>query len=373
MADTSVAAAARVYLRPAGLDPTPGPGRLPLAGGAVFFSLLDLAVRDPAGCIVARWHGPVAAFEADALASLPEPVAAAARARLATLQAPRPALSLGSAALSLDRPRVMGIVNVTPDSFSDGGRHQSVEAAVAHGRALRDAGADILDIGGESTRPGADAVPLDEERRRVLPVVERLAADGAAISVDTRRAAVMAEAVAAGAAMINDVSGLTHDPDALATAAGLDVPVCVMHHRGTPATMQDDPRYDHVRFDVFDWLAERLDALLAAGVRADHVMLDPGIGFGKTVGHNLDLIHGLALYHGLGPALLLGASRKRFIGALSRDEPADRRLGGSLAAVLAGAERAVQLFRVHDVAETAQALAVARAVYGATGGVAAAG
>jgi dihydropteroate synthase len=278
--------------------------------------------------------------------------------RLDAITAPRPAF----AGLALDRPRVMGVINVTPDSFSDGGRHASRDAAVAHGRALMAAGADILDVGGESTRPGSAPVPLDAELDRVVPVIEALAKEGAPISVDTRRSAVMRAAIAVGARIVNDVTALAGDPDSLSVAAESGVAVVLMHMQGEPRTMQRDPTYRDAPLDIYDFFAARLAACAAAGIEPARIALDPGIGFGKTVTHNVQILADLAVYHGLGCALLLGVSRKSFIGRLSRGEDADRRLAGSLAAALAGLDRGAQMLRVHDVAETAQAVAMWRAI-----------
>lgn len=262
------------------------------------------------------------------------------------------------AGLVLDRPRLMGIVNVTPDSFSDGGRFLETEAAIAHGRALRAAGADILDVGGESTRPGASPVGAAEEKARVVPVVKALAAEGALVSIDTRHASVMAAALDAGARLVNDVTALEGDPDSLALVARRVVPVVLMHMRGEPGTMQNDPRYNDVVAEVRDYLERRVAACTAAGIPKERIAVDPGIGFGKTVDHNLALIRHLDRLADLGCAILLGASRKSFIGALSKGEPATERLPGSLAAALAGVARGAHILRVHDVAATAQALAV---------------
>ena len=271
------------------------------------------------------------------------------------LRAPRARL----AGLALDRPRIMGIVNVTPDSFSDGGRHADTRAAVAHALRLVNEGADILDIGGESTRPGAAPVSCDEEMRRVIPVIEALSdkAD-ALISVDTRSAAVMRRAVEAGADILNDVSALTHDRQALATAADLDVPVILMHAQGDPRTMQDSPTYGHVLLDVFDYLEARIEAARDAGIGLDNIIVDPGIGFGKTLAHNLALLAGLGTFHGLGVPLLVGASRKRMIGDLTSVETAAERVHGSVGAALAAVAQGAQIIRVHDVAATRQALTV---------------
>jgi dihydropteroate synthase len=266
------------------------------------------------------------------------------------------------AGLVLDRPRIMGIVNVTPDSFSDGGRFLDTEAAVAHGVALVAAGADILDVGGESTRPGADIVPPDLELSRVIPVIEGLTrATSTPISVDTRKARVMAAAVAAGAAIVNDVSALSFDVDAASTIARLGVPVILMHARGDPKTMQTDPHYDDVTLHIYDYLAARMATAEAAGIARDKLIVDPGIGFGKTLTHNVQLIRELRMFAGLGVPILLGASRKRFIGTLSGTDAADQRVAGSIAAALAAVAQGAEILRVHDVAETRQALAVWRA------------
>ncbi|MGC2854455.1 dihydropteroate synthase [Novispirillum sp. DQ9] len=287
-----------------------------------------------------------------------ETVHAHVRRRMATVEAPRPAF----AGLSMDRPRVMGILNATPDSFSDGGRHFAVDDAVRGGLAMLEAGADILDVGGESTRPGSEEVLPEEEIRRVVPVIRALAERGALVSIDTRHAAVMEAAVAAGAAIINDVTALTGEPASLPTAARLGVPVILMHIQGEPRTMQADPRYSFAPLDVFDWLEARVEACLAAGIARADLCVDPGIGFGKTVEHNAQILKRLGLLHGLGCPVLLGISRKIFIARVSRGEPPLERLPGSLAAAVMGAERGMHILRVHDVAETVQALAVVRAV-----------
>ncbi|MEO1242892.1 MAG: dihydropteroate synthase [Pseudomonadota bacterium] len=262
--------------------------------------------------------------------------------------------------------RIMGVVNVTPDSFSDGGRFLSAEAAIAHGLALVREGADILDIGGESTRPGADEVPADEERARVIPVVEALKAKtDAALSIDTRKPEVAADAMAAGASIWNDVSALTYSPDSLRVAADLDCDIVLMHAQGDPRTMQDNPHYGDVVEEVYDFLADRVDACLRAGVDPSRLVVDPGVGFGKKLEHNLALIANLKRFSEIGRPVLLGASRKRFISALDREGPADQRLGGSLAAALAGLQGGAGIFRVHDVAATRQALSVAAAIHNA--------
>lgn len=264
------------------------------------------------------------------------------------------------AGIDMTRPRIMGILNVTPDSFSDGGRDADVADAVSRGRGMLEAGAKILDIGGESTRPGAATVPVDAEIARIVPVIEGLRRTGVAgvISVDTRKAAVARAALDAGADVINDVSGLCYDPDMPALCADRGVPVCAMHAQGEPQDMQADPRYDDVVLDVYDGLDARLTALEKAGIPRDRIIADPGIGFGKTRAHNLALLARLSIFHGLGVPVLLGASRKRFIGTIGKAPDAARRAPGSIAVALAALGHGVQILRVHDVAETVQARAL---------------
>jgi dihydropteroate synthase len=254
--------------------------------------------------------------------------------------------------------QIMGVVNVTPDSFSDGGDFGTVEAALAHGVRLAEAGADMIDVGGESTRPGAQPIDPADEIARAVPVVRALAQRGLAVSIDTRNAATMTAALEAGAAMINDVSALEHDPASMAVAARASVPVVLMHTQGDPRTMQANPRYDAAPLEVFDALSRRVEACVAAGVARSRLLVDPGIGFGKTVGHNLELIARVGVLHGLGCGVLLGASRKSFIARLSRGEPPKERLPGSLAVALRGVEEGCAWIRVHDVAETVQAVRV---------------
>ena len=303
-----------------------------LAGGEGWFAFAEVLQRGAAPVVVRADQLPDAA-------------------RLA-LTAPR--------AAAADTPRIMGIVNTTPDSFSDGGLHAVAQDAIAGGLAMAQAGADILDIGGESTRPGAQAVAVDEEIRRVVPVIEGLRAAGfsGVISIDTRKADVARAALAAGATLINDVSGFIHDPDLAGVAAGAEVPVCVMHGPLDPATMHLDPSYDDVLLDVYDWQEARIEALQASGIPRARIIADPGIGFAKTQAHNLALLARLSLFHSLGVPVLLGASRKRFIGTIGNaPQPADR-MAGSIAVALAGLAQGVQIVRVHDVAETAQAIAL---------------
>ena len=273
-----------------------------------------------------------------------------------------PRLDCAGRIVVLDRPRVMGIVNVTPDSFSDGGEHASLEDAVAHGLKLAEEGADILDVGGESTRPGAADVPLEEELRRVVPVVSRLARETALpISIDTSKPEVMRAAVEAGAGMVNDVYALRRE-GALDAAAALGVPVVLMHMLGEPRSMQDDPRYDDVVAEVHRFLAERIFAAEMAGIAKKHIVVDPGFGFGKTRDHNLLLLARLERFTELGVPLMAGMSRKKTIGDLTGRTDPHERVHGSVAAHVIAAQRGASILRVHDVAATVDALKVWNAV-----------
>jgi dihydropteroate synthase len=280
------------------------------------------------------------------------------------LSAPRPYFG----GMAMDRPRIMGILNVTPDSFSDGGRFLAPEAALTQAQVMA-RGADVLDIGGESTRPGAAEVELAEEVARTAPVIAALRAGGLGvlISIDTRKAAVAKAALAAGAGIVNDVAAMGFDPAMAGVVAAAGAPIILMHAVKTPATMQDDPRYDDVLLDVYDFLKDRIAVAEAAGIPLARIMVDPGIGFGKTAVHNLTLIRGLSLFHDLGVPVLLGASRKRFIGTIGGEDQADRRMPGSVAVALAGVAQGAQVLRVHDVAETRQALRLWQAVNGVDG------
>ena len=266
------------------------------------------------------------------------------------------------AGLPEQRPLLMGVVNVTPDSFSDGGLFLDRDAAIAHGRRLHAEGADIVDVGGESTRPRSATVSDAEEIARVVPVVEALARDGILVSIDTRKAAVMRAAVAAGAGMINDISALRHDPDSLGVAGDSGLPVVLMHIRGEPATMQQAPHYARAALDVYDHLETQARAWTEAGFERSRLIVDPGIGFGKALEHNLDILRRLGLYRGLGLPLLLGASRKSFIARIAGEVPAPDRLAGSIAAGLTGLAQGVAILRVHDVTATRQAIMVAQAL-----------
>jgi dihydropteroate synthase len=345
-----------IYVRPVGIFPAPldeegekAWGGLPLAGQPLRYSAIEIIERDGA-----RVKRRIAAL-GDAFEREWGRHTLSASDLIEAIGAPRPRL----AGLALDRPRIMGIVNVTPDSFSDGGRLGSAEAAIAHALTLAEEGADILDIGGESTRPGAETVPAAEELARVIPVIEGLRRrTDKLISIDTRKAEVMARAAAAGADILNDVSALTHDAEALGVAAETGLPVILMHAQGDPKTMNYNPQYTDVVLDVFDFLERRIAACEAAGIPRSKLVADPGIGFGKHLPHNVAVMASLSLYHGLGVPVLLGASRKKLIDHISdAPNPADR-VPGSIAAALAAAAQGVQIVRVHDVAATRQALSV---------------
>ena len=265
------------------------------------------------------------------------------------------------AGLEMAKPHLMGVINTTPDSFSDGGAHLAPATAIASGMAMWQAGASVIDIGGESTRPGAAPITRNQELARVLPPITGLARQNIRLSIDTRHAEVMTRACAAGAAIINDVEALRRD-GALDAAAESGAPVIIMHMQGQPETMQDEPHYEFAPVDIYQFLEERIDAAVAAGIAKSHIAVDPGFGFGKTVAHNLQILNWLSLFHGLGLPILFGASRKSTIAKLSKDEPADQRLAGSLALAMAAYRQGAQLLRVHDVGETAQALAVEQAL-----------
>lgn len=259
--------------------------------------------------------------------------------------------------LTLDQPRIMGILNVTPDSFSDGGQFNAPDAALARADQMVADGADLLDIGGESTRPGAAEVDIDDEIARTEPVIAAIrAGSDVPISIDTRKSRVAQAAVRAGAGLINDVSAMLFDQNIAQVAATAGTPICLMHAQGRPETMQDDPAYDNVLLDVYDHLAQRVEAAVDAGIARDQIIVDPGIGFGKTQEHNLQLLRGLSLFHGLGCSILLGASRKRFIGDLGSAPNAQDRVAGSVTVALHGVTAGVQFLRVHDTFETKQAL-----------------
>tara|TARA_B100001057_G_scaffold95791_1_gene92251 strand:+ start:327 stop:1406 length:1080 start_codon:yes stop_codon:yes gene_type:complete len=321
-----------------------------LAGGWARFSELDVVQRQDTGSYT------ICRMVPDALmAASDDPNAASGM--LDRLLAPRGDFC----GLPMDRPQLMGILNVTPDSFSDGGRHNAPARAIAAGRTMFEAGAAIIDIGGESTRPGAEPVTRNQELARVLPVLAGLRGGDAVLSIDTRYADVMTRAVAGGAAVINDVGGLRGD-GALQAAAAAQVPVIIMHMQGTPDTMQDDPQYGFAPVEILTFLEDRIAAAEEAGIPRAMLAVDPGYGFGKSVMHNLQLINWVSMLHVLGVPILIGASRKSSIAKMSAGEDADHRLPGSLALGIAALRQGAQMLRVHDVAETAQAVAVEMAL-----------
>lgn len=351
-----------LYLRPIALADSPQSEEgeaVRLGGAMVWASRFAVIVRD-GGEVIARHRVSVAEI-ADAFARLPDELAVEAEAQWSALRHVHAPLGCGGRTIRLDQPQVMGILNVTPDSFSDGGEFlDDPDVAHNHAAGMLEAGAAIVDVGGESTRPGAAAVWEGDELKRVIPAIERLAAMGAAISIDTRRPAVMEAALQAGAHIINDVSALRYDPRSLELAAGAGVPVVLMHAPGSGEDLHAGSNYRDVVLDVFDWLKQRRDAAVEAGVARENILLDPGIGFGKSVADNLALMNALPMFHALGQPIMLGASRKRTIGALSNEAPAHRRLGGSLALAVKGLDAGVHLLRVHDVPETVQAIHVWR-------------
>ncbi|WP_267389434.1 dihydropteroate synthase [Sphingomonas sp. GC_Shp_3] len=339
-----------LHLRPTQFVDTPAThpdgGVARLAGGMLWFAAYEVIERSR------RRTVPVAE-----IANL-GPGAAAIHARIT---APRAALTIGERTLRFDQPMVAGILNVTPDSFSDGGTLQDdPEAAAAAGVAMAAAGAAMIDVGGESTRPGAALVWEGDEAKRVSPVIERLLRAGTLVSVDTRKGAVMEAALALGPVIVNDVSALLWDERAAGIVARADAPVILMHSPDPKRGPHGGDGYANVLTEVYDWLEARIEAVVAAGIDRAKVIIDPGIGFGKSLADNLALINGLALFHGLGCPVMLGVSRKRLIGALSGEAPVAERLGGSISLAVKGAEAGVQILRVHDVAETVQALRVWR-------------
>jgi dihydropteroate synthase len=356
----STPSTASIYCRPTGFIDAPFgfDGQFArLAGGMQFFSSWHIVAREN-GQRVGSWLVPIDQIDA-ALSGLSQAQADRAKAQMASATSPRAALQLGERTIRLDQPQVMGILNVTPDSFSDGGQFDgNVDLAADAGVSMSAAGAALIDVGGESTRPGSAPVWEGDEIARVQPVIERLARAGVAVSADTRKAAVMEAGLTAGAAIINDVSALTFDSQAAALLAAKTCPIIIMHWPGGAG--HDSAGYADPLLDVYDWLEARVALLEAAGIAKSRLILDPGIGFGKGVSDNLALLNGLALFHTLGCPILLGASRKRFIGALAGEAPADQRLSGSLAAALKAVEQGAQIIRVHDVPETVQAIKVWR-------------
>jgi len=345
----------RTLIRPTGFVDSPfgHDGKVArLAGGLSWFASVELLKLDDFDRRISSDLLPVEGIES----RFDEDMATQWSA-LTDIRSP---LQLGARTVRLDQPQVMGIVNATPDSFSDGGLFADANAAAEAGADMASQGAAIIDVGGESTRPGAKPVWEGEEIERIGPIVRQLTAGGAAVSIDTRKADVMTAALEAGARLINDVSALTYDDRSANIVAAAGAPVVLMHHKGKPETMQDDPRYDDVLVEIYQWFEDRIAAAVEAGIARDKILIDPGFGFGKNVAHNLELMNGLALFHSLGCPIVVGASRKRTIGALSGEAPSDKRLGGSIAFALKAAEQGAQIVRVHDVFETVQALRIWR-------------
>ncbi len=346
-----------IYVCPIGFAPAPqhnDGAAIRLAGTMVYASRFACVVRS-GGEIAARHLFGVREAER-VFAELGSQLEQEAREQWANLQKVHEPIVLGERTIRLDQPQIMGILNVTPDSFSDGGEFlDNVEAGRAHASGMLEAGASIIDIGGESTRPGAAATWEGDEKDRVLPAVEYCAGMGAAISVDTRRAGVLEAALQSGAHIANDVSAMRYDPRTAELVAGVRCPVILMHAPGSGDDLHEGGDYADVVTDVFDFLKEARANAIAAGVAEDNIILDPGIGFGKSLTENLALLNALPLFHALGSPLLLGVSRKRMIGALSKEAEAHERLGGSLALATLGLNAGAHILRVHDVVETVQA------------------
>jgi len=331
----------KVYFRPIAQSDRCRPVEaLSLAGGGMWFSHVQRLQRGVAPEVLPA-------------IGLPEET----RARLTTRRA-------DICDLSMEFPRIMGILNATPDSFSDGGKFNNFDTALARAQTMAQEGADILDIGGESTRPGADFVTAQDEYARTGPVIGAITERGdlPPVSIDTRKADVAKAALSAGARMFNDVTALGYDPRSAEVAANHDAAVCLMHASGDPKTMQDNPVYDDVLLDVYDYLQNRIDFAVSKGIARDRIVVDPGIGFGKTLDHNLALLRGLSLFHGLGCPILLGVSRKGFIGVIGNAQKAAERTPGSIAVGLEALRQGVQILRVHDIAETKQAISLWQAM-----------
>lgn len=352
----------KIYIRPIALADSPQIEEgeaIRLGGGLVYASRFAMVVREGSRVISRRRLG--VSDMAAAINALPDALGVDAAAQWDALKYVHLPLVCGSRTLRLDQPLVMGILNVTPDSFSDGGQFlDKPDVALEHAHAMLADGAAIIDIGGESTRPGAAAVWEGDEVKRVVPVIERLGGSGAALSIDSRRSTVIEAALAAGAHIVNDISAMRHDPRTVEIVARSGAPVVLMHAPGAEGDLHADGEYADVALDVFDSLRERRDAALAAGIARENILLDPGIGFGKSLAENLTLINALPLFHALGQPILFGASRKRMIGALCNEIPAHQRMPGSVMVALKAMDAGCQIVRVHDVAETVQAFRVWR-------------
>lgn len=351
----------RLYLRPIWFAESPvglDGQSARMGGGLIWFQGYEVTARS--GTNIQRDRVAVAAFD-EWCGYLTEPLVQRVRRLVSNISAIRPPLALGERMIRFEVPQVMGILNITPDSFSDGGRYlNDPQVAADAGFAMSMAGAGIVDVGGESTRPNATKVAEIDEIKRVVPAIEKLAAAGVLVSIDTRKAGVMEAALNAGAVLINDISGLTHDPRSLEVAARAACPVVLMHSSSSGDDPHNFTEYQDVVTDIYDWIEKRVAACEAAGIARANIMVDPGIGFGKSLADNLAIMNRLALYQGLGLPVVLGASRKRLIGALSNEATADARLGGSLALATRGVEAGVQMLRVHDVPETVQLVQVWR-------------
>ena len=357
---STISADAKLYLKPIWFVPSPiglaDGSAARMGNGLIWFQAYELTARHD-GHRVARVTVPVAEFDA-VVATLPAHQGERVRQLAANISAMRRPLNLGDRVIRFDAPQLMAILNITPDSFSDGGKHMDdPQAAADAGFAMAAASAALIDIGGESTRPRAPRLWEGDEIARIVPVIEKLAAAGVAMSVDTRKAAVMEAALAAGAQVINDVSALEHDPRSMEVAARAGCPVILMHAPSTGDDPHDNPAgYRDVVTDVFDYLERRIAACMDAGIAREKIMVDPGLGFGKSLADNLALVNDLAMFQGLGVPLLFAGSRKRLIGALSNEAPAPERLGGSVALAFRAAQLGAQMVRVHDVKESLQAL-----------------
>lgn len=356
----SASTGAKIYCRPTCFVDRPhelGDACLRVADTMVWFAAWHVSLRDGGAVKSAVVTVPELG---DWIAAMPDTLAGAATAQRAATARPRGVLQLGERTIRLNEPQLMGILNVTPDSFSDGGKHVDAAAAADAGFAMASAGAALIDVGGESSRPRAPLVWEGDEIQRVEGVVAALARGAAAVSIDTRKAAVMEAALAAGATVVNDISALRYDERAMEVVVGAGCPVVLMHAPSAKSDPHEGGGYDHVLFDVYDMLATRVAACVAAGIDPAKIIVDPGLGFGKGVTDNLALINGLALFHTLGCPILFGASRKRMIGALDNEAPADQRLGGTVALHYQAATQGAQLLRVHDIAENRQALRIWR-------------
>lgn len=350
----------KTYLRPTGFVESPqrhDGESLRLAGTMIWFSQIEYIQRDATS--TQRRLVSVSGWDAFT-ASLSDTDRERCALLLENIAAPRAALQMGARTIRLDQPHVMGIINATPDSFSDGGKNFDADVAADAAFKMSSAGAAIIDVGGESTRPGAALIWEGEELGRVEPLIRKLAGAGTAISIDTRKASVMEGAIKAGATMINDISALLYDDRAVEVAQASNVPVVLMHAPSQSSDPHKDGVYEDVVCDVFDWLEQRVLAVEAAGISRDRILVDPGIGFGKSLSENLAIINNLSMYHALGCTILFGASRKRLIGALSNEAAADERLGGSIFLAMKAVEQGAQIVRVHDAAETVQAIQVWR-------------